>query len=161
MIYILAISSGLLAFAVISIVIRMIMRDRIAVLDRINYQIGQFTNDQPVKIRKKKKARDPVSLAIANELSNAGINMRPNEFLILWVIAIILIPGLLWLLDAHTMTTLAAAIIGFVLPPLLIRNRKKKRLIIFEKQLGEALVLIGNCLRAGMTFQQAMSNVSR
>lgn len=160
MIYILAISSGLLAFAVISIVIRMIMRDRIAVLDRINYQIGQFTNDQPVKIRKKKKARDPVSLAIANELSNAGINMRPNEFLILWAIAIILIPGLLWLLDAHTMTTLAAAIIGFVLPPLLIRNRKKKRLIIFEKQLGEALVLIGNCLRAGMTFQQAMSNVA-
>ena len=91
MIYILAISSGLLAFAVISIVIRMILRDRIAVLDRINYQIGQFTNDQPVKIR----------------------------------------------------------------------NRKKKRLIIFEKQLGEALVLIGNCLRAGMTFQQAMANVSK
>ena len=76
MIYILAISSGLLAFAVISIVIRMIL--------------------------------------------------RPNEFLILWAIAITLIPGLLWLLDAHTMTTLAAAIIGFVLPPLLIRNRKKK-----------------------------------
>ena len=86
---------------------------------------------------------------------------RPNEFLILWAIAIILIPGLLWLLDAHTMTTLAAAIIGFVLPPLLIRNRKKKRLIIFEKQLGEALVLIGNCLRAGMTFQQAMANVAK
>lgn len=160
MIYALAISSGLLAFAISSIIIRVIMRDRITILDRINNQIGQLPNEQPVKIRKKKKARDPVSLAIANELSNAGIKMRPNEFLIIWAVAITFIPGLLWLLDAHLMTTLAASLFGLVLPPLLIHNRKKKRLIVFEKQLGEALVLIGNCLRAGMTFQQAMSNVA-
>lgn len=160
MIYILAISTGLLAFAIISIVIRIIMRDRITVLARINNQIGQLQNDQPVKIRKKKKSRDPVSLAIANELSNAGIKMRPNEFIILWSIAILLIPSLLLLTGAHSMTVAAAALIGLIVPPLIIKNRKKKRLIVFEKQLGEALVLIGNCLRAGMTFQQAMSNVA-
>ncbi|NLW10721.1 MAG: hypothetical protein GX028_01730 [Clostridiaceae bacterium] len=78
MIYLLAISTGLLAFAVMSIVIRIIMRDRITILARINNQIGQLQNDQPVKIRKKKKSRDPVSLAIANELSNAGIKVKDD-----------------------------------------------------------------------------------
>jgi tight adherence protein B len=42
-----------------------------------------------------------------------------------------------------------------------VNKRKSKRLVLFEKQLGDALVLIGNCLRAGMTFHQAMANVAK
>ncbi|WP_454995017.1 type II secretion system F family protein, partial [Bulleidia extructa] len=37
---------------------------------------------------------------------------------------------------------------------------KKKRLALFNKQLPEALVIIGNCLRSGFTFRHALARVS-
>jgi tight adherence protein B len=47
-----------------------------------------------------------------------------------------------------------------VIPPLLVSSARKRRLALFEKQLGDALGIIGNSLRAGFTFQQAMESIS-
>jgi tight adherence protein B len=155
-----AITSGLLALAFFIIAARVMMRDRLAVVQRISGMIGKTQPDRPIKINKNKRARHPFSQAIANELSNAGIKMRANEFIVIWVFASLILPIMFYLVNMHPLSVLAAAVFGVVLPPLLVHQRKKKRLIVFEKQLGEALVLIGNCLRAGMTFQQAMGNVA-
>jgi tight adherence protein B len=86
--------------------------------------------------------------------------MRPNEFLVIWFLSAVFMPVLMAVAGLHLVSVAAVGIIGLATPPLLVRKRKKKRLVIFEKQLGEALVLICNCLRAGMTFQQAMSSIA-
>jgi tight adherence protein B len=114
---------------------------------------------KPIKI-KKKKDKAPVSVAFANELSSAGIRMRTNEFLILWVVCAAVLPSFLYIAGMHPVSVIAAAAAGLSIPLVLVNKRKKKRLILFEHQLGDSLLLIGNCLRAGMTFHQAMSNVA-
>ena len=47
-----------------------------------------------------------------------------------------------------------------MIPPLLINGNKKKRVSLFEKQFSDALLIIGNCLRAGFTYKQAMESIA-
>ena len=157
---IVGLSAGLLIFMIAIILLRLAMRDKITVSQRLAELGGQSETQKPVKIKRKKSSRDPVSLALANDLFNAGIRMRPNEYLVIWFLSAVFLPALMAVSGLHLVSVAAVALIGLATPPLLVRKRKKKRLIIFEKQLGEALVLICNCLRAGMTFQQAMSSIA-
>ena len=160
MIYLVAISAGLLAFLVLMIFLRLLLKDRLILDKRLDVIGGKSDEDKPIKARKRKTTKEPALRALAYELSNAGVHMRPNEFLILWLTSAAIVPTLLALAGMHPVSSFAAALFGLALPPLFVRKRKKKRLILFEKQLGEALVLIANCLSAGMTFQQAMASVS-
>jgi tight adherence protein B len=157
---IVGLTAGLLIFMIAIILLRLSMRDKLTVSQRLAELGGENEEQRPVKVKRKKHARDPVSLAIANDLFNAGIRMRPNEFLVIWFLSAVFMPVLMAVAGLHLVSVAAVGIIGLATPPLLVRKRKKKRLVIFEKQLGEALVLICNCLRAGMTFQQAMSSIA-
>ena len=44
----------------------------------------------------------------------------------------------------HPLSAAAVILLGFVLPPLMVQSAKGKRLRKFEKQLGDALLLIAN-----------------
>ena len=41
-----------------------------------------------------------------------------------------------------------------------IKRKQKKRIEAFNNQLGDALLIICNCLRSGLTFGQAMENIA-
>ena len=157
---ILAISAGLLAFLVLAILLTFSMQERINLDARLAGMGGETVDSGPVKIKKKRTARAPVSRAFANELSNAGIKMRPEEFLTVWFCAALLPSGILIFMGAHIVSAIALSVAGFIIPPVMVMKRKKKRMLLFENQLGEALILIGNCLRSGLTFQQAMANIA-
>jgi len=45
-------------------------------------------------------------------------------------------------------------------PTYIVNRKKARRLAQFESQLSEALVMISNCLKSGLTFQQAMGNIA-
>lgn len=57
--------------------------------------------------------------------------------------------------------TVAVGIIGFALPPIVVRQKRMKQQQLFEKQLGDALAVITNSLKSGYSFQQAMSAVAK
>ena len=157
---ILASSAGLLAFLIITILMAFSMQERIALNARLSEMAGETSDSKPVKIKKNRSAKTPVSRAFANELSNAGIKMRPEEFLTVWFCAALIPSGIMIFVGINTISAAAVFLAGLIIPPVIVMNRKKKRMLLFENQLGEALVLIGNCLRSGLTFQQAMANIA-
>ncbi|MDD4689643.1 MAG: type II secretion system F family protein, partial [Eubacteriales bacterium] len=60
----------------------------------------------------------------------------------------------------NMLLAITVAIIGIVSLPFLIRKRAKKKIMEFENQLSDALVVICNCLRSGLTLSQAMENIA-
>ncbi|MDD2533146.1 MAG: type II secretion system F family protein [Eubacteriales bacterium] len=158
---ILGVTTGLYLFLFSLVLLSMMVRDRRLVERRLRELVREdLAHDRPVKIKRTQRNRLPASQALANELITADIRMRPEEFLVIWILLTLVPASLLFLMNVHIITILGAALIGGGLPPYWIRNRKAKRLIKFEAQLSEAMVMVGNCLRSGLTFQQAMTNIA-
>ena len=159
----LTISAGLFVFFALLFALSLVMRHKIEVNNRIKTLFGEMDMaDKPSRKEKvKKRSHLPISQVLVEELSSAGIRMRPEEYLLIWGFLAI-VPGVIMILaGVHSISIIAAVILGLILPPILVQRKKKKQLDLFEKQLGDALMLIGNCLRSGLTFQQAMVSISK
>lgn len=101
-----------------------------------------------------------VSETLRRYLMGSGIRVKPDEFIVLWFVSAFLLPLLgMVLFSSHTLTVLMG-ILGFALPPLLVRSARAKRIKLFGNQLNEALLIIGNALRAGFTFRHALARVA-
>jgi tight adherence protein B len=110
---------------------------------------------------KDKKSGVLVSKKFDDTLRASGIRLRAKEYLTLWVCAVTLPTLLLTLMGKSMITVLGAGLIGLVIPPLLVKRAAKKRRQLFNKQLGETLVVMGNCIKSGYSFQQAMESVAK
>lgn len=158
---VLSISIALLIFLVMTITLTLVMEDKILIKKRLQALAGNEEIYLPVQKKNQKQSKIPVSKAFAQELSSAGVRMRPEEFLLSWIFVLVVPSGLMLMANAHIITISFILIASIVTPPILVVRSKKKRLILFEKQLGDALMLIGNCLRSGLGFQQAMSIIAK
>jgi tight adherence protein B len=144
-------------------------KDKLHVIDRINRLTSLEKNEEnnylPNQRRNKKKSNQetqthPITQKLADQLESGGILLRPEEFLIAWMVLLVLPVCLLLVMDVSILTVVAIFFICGALPPFVIVQAQKKRQILFNKQLGEALVIIANCLRAGFTFAQAMDSIA-
>lgn len=100
-----------------------------------------------------------VSQAV-DDFESMFIYITPNQlfFLNIAITAIIL---LLAIMTFDTWTfRIITAIIGFFIPGQIIKIIKKKRLEKFNKQLVDALIQMANAFKAGLSFSQAMQNIS-
>lgn len=93
---------------------------------------------------------------LKNELILANILMKPEEFLVFWIVMIFVPSGLVLLFTSELIPAVTFMILGALLPPFYVSTQKKKRTLHFEAQLSDALMIICNCIRSGLTFQQAM-----
>lgn len=100
------------------------------------------------------------SAGLKNKLVQANLAMRPEEFLTLHLGAVVL--GLLlgWVL-AGPLLGLLGMLAGAVAPVLYLDQAKNRRGLSLSRQVGDALVLMANSLRAGHGFFQALETVSR
>lgn len=158
---ILAVATGLYLFLFAVAVLSFGMRDR----RRVEYRLKDMfhedaAKDRPIQIKKVQQQKIPISRSLANQLIAADVRMRPEEYLILWVLSAAIPALVLLVIGVHPVTILGGAIMGAGLPPYFINRRKARRLVQFESQLSEALVMISNCLKSGLTFQQAMGNIA-
>lgn len=121
----------------------------------------QFVREKHEEEQKKKKDRYKLaSKDFSNFIASSGLKLTGSEFLSMWG-GITLIPMLLIILfGGNILTGIALGIIGFAIPPILVSNARKKRAELFSKQLGEALVVMGNSIKGGFTFFQSMESVS-
>ncbi len=101
-----------------------------------------------------------VSEALENKLAMAGVKLSAKEYLYLWMGITIVPIFLLAIFGVNPITYLAIGVIGLAVPPLLVERACKKRKELFNRQLGEALMVMGNCVRSGYTFQQAMESIA-
>jgi len=154
-----------LAFICTVIILQTIFKDKLVIQKRM---LSFFNKDTQKKIMQPKvKAgkgifanKLKISETIANELQTAGIMMRPEEFAMIWLVVSFVPSGLLVLLTGNAAIAITAAIIGIILPPAYIKKQKKKCVIAFENQLGDALVTMCNCLHSGLTLGQAFENIA-
>lgn len=122
-------------------------------------------HDQMLKERKRLgKLSSGQSKLISKELEHmiaaSGLKMTAQEFLIAWILITFLPMLVLGILTQNLISALGIGILGFTVLPLLLRRARNQRREAFTRQLGEVLVVIGNSLKGGFSFQQAMESVA-
>ncbi len=112
------------------------------------------------KNKKKKTENRFVSKRLADSLALSGIKLNASEYMILWITLTVGPVILGSLLNLDVVAIMALCIIGFAIPPIMVQRSKLKHQQLFNKQLGDALTIMSNCMRSGYSFQQAMSSIA-
>lgn len=121
----------------------------------------QFIKEKYEEEQKKKKERfKVVSKDFANYISSSGLKLTANEYIFMWLGLTFSPMVIAMLFRGNILTTAALGIIGFVIPPVLVERAHKKRTELFNNQLSDALVIMGNSIKGGFTFLQSMENIS-
>ena len=108
-----------------------------------------------------KKRKNPLRLEqIAEELYVAGVALRAEEFITIWILAGAVIPAIALFLRTPTTICIGLVIVGVAAPISWVTIKKNKRLAVLGSQLSDALTIICNALRVGQSFQAAMKNVA-
>lgn len=93
-------------------------------------------------------------------LLRAGIKLRPSEFIAIVSGIAILLALVAALLLQNVWAELVAVLIGVTVPFLYVKSLQAKRLTAFNRQLPDALSLIGSAIRSGYSFPRAMQMVA-
>jgi tight adherence protein B len=97
---------------------------------------------------------------IADELYVAGIALRAEEFLTIWVLTSAVVPASALFLGAPMSLSIGMVIVGAAAPIGFVVIKRNRRLTVLGKQLSDAMNIICNALRAGLSFQTALKNVA-
>lgn len=132
------------------------MDDRVRVLFELN------ANESADKRNNKTaKRKNPLRLEqIADELYVAGVALRAEEFVTIWILMGAVIPAIALFLGAQTTVCIGLVVVGAAAPITWVTIKRNKRLAILGSQLSDALAVICNALRVGQSFQSAMKNVA-
>lgn len=108
----------------------------------------------------KQKIRLRGTEQIADELYVAGVALRAEEFITLWILTSAIIPAMALFLGAPMTMSIGLVIVGAAAPIGYVAIKRNKKLNLFGKQLSDAITIICNALRAGQSFQISMKNVA-
>jgi tight adherence protein B len=98
--------------------------------------------------------------ALAADLASADLQLRPYEFRLLQGGVAVAFALLAFLRFGVNIAIPILAVVGYVLPALYLRNRRGRRLRMFEAGLPRAMELIANSMKAGQSVAQALSAVT-
>lgn len=98
---------------------------------------------------------------IQKKLLKAHVLMRAEEFIGLTIFSAAALSLLVFFLSDNLLLGLAAGLPGLKIPDMVIEIKKNRRAETLTQQLPEALTIVSSGLRAGYSFPQAMSVVSR
>lgn len=91
------------------------------------------------------------------KLNKARILIRAEELVGLSVVCGLAALLLGWVLVNSFPAGLACGVAGYVLPVMVVEQRRRNRLYLLNQQLPDALDIIANGLRAGFSFTQAIN----
>src|SRR5690606_29869794 len=96
---------------------------------------------------------------LATQLAQANLKWTVGEFLVFTVLIAISLGLVFYVMHRYVLIPVGV-IGGFFLPRVYISYRKSERLKAFNDQLGDALNLMVNSLRAGYSTMQALEVIS-
>ncbi|SEP63619.1 tight adherence protein B [Virgibacillus subterraneus] len=113
-------------------------------------------------IRKAGKSLEAFINLSKNEklLTQSGVKLSLGELLIGRIIVGVLLVMIGYMYNFHFSLLIVCGAVGFYVPIMYVKRKRKKRLNACSKQLGEALGTMANALRAGFSFMQAMKMVA-
>jgi len=136
------------------------LEESAVVSERGNVRRGSFIKRLVTNISRVFAAR-LITRKMQMHLLRAGIPLKGEEYLTIWLLLVVLIPGMLYLLTMNPWAVPIGMLTGILLPRLYLTQKQGARLQALNGQLGDALVTMANGLRAGFGFQQAMDSVKR
>ncbi|MFK7964947.1 MAG: type II secretion system F family protein [Burkholderiaceae bacterium] len=98
--------------------------------------------------------------SLSEVLAQAGDPASASGFLAGAAFWALLGAAIAFVIGQSAIIILAAALFGFAMPFILLMRKRRKRLLSFEKQLPEAVDLIGRSLRAGHAFAPSVQMVA-
>src|SRR5207245_10900099 len=98
--------------------------------------------------------------ALAADLASADLQLRPYEFRILQLGAALVFALIAFARFNVSLAVPVLAVIGYLLPSLYLRNRRRHRLRMFEAGLPRAMELIANSMKAGQSVAQSLGAVT-
>ena len=102
------------------------------------------------------------SKGLENKLIRAGLPLRGSEFAAVWAGSMIGSAAVLFVISGGKLFMASLGVVfGYILPHVFLRFKAAKRVRKFNNQLSDALVLVGNSLRTGYSFLQAIEMVAR
>ncbi|RPF53965.1 type II secretion system F family protein [Aquisalibacillus elongatus] len=110
------------------------------------------------KIRKSLQKQDK-GQKIEMELHQAGIPIKPEEYVMFRWISVAFFAGLFHLIFGHFLFIFLGAVFGLMLPKFVLAHKKKKRINEFNDHLAEMISSVVSALKAGFSFPQALQNV--
>ena len=97
---------------------------------------------------------------LAEDLGRAGLNITPAEYLLVRIGAVAL-GGLIGLFRfGISVGPLILGVVGFVVPPLVVRYLQSRRRDRFNEQLAGMLQLLSNSLKTGYAVDRALETVA-
>lgn len=113
--------------------------------------------------KRRRSVRQPewfrVSKRMQEDLDGAGVYLSAAEYLGIWLAAATVLPIGSYLTTSNIVVAMIFLAIGLLAPPMTVRILRKKRLDQFSNQLGDALMIMGNCLRSGFSVQQSIERI--
>lgn len=85
----------------------------------------------------------------------------PERLFRLNVLAIVVLPLLLWILTGDALIAVSVLVALIVLPIYAYRVMRKRRLAAFEKQLPDALIMVAGSLQSGASLTMALESLAR
>ncbi|MDH7498398.1 MAG: type II secretion system F family protein [Syntrophomonadaceae bacterium] len=103
----------------------------------------------------------PSTAKLQLDLLQADIPLKAEEFLAGWMLLSVAVPVFTWLLTRNVLLTIILLAAFLVAPRVYVQYKKKEQIRKLNEQLGDALLIMANALRAGFGFQQAMDTVRK
>jgi tight adherence protein B len=98
--------------------------------------------------------------ALARDLASADLQLRPYEFRLLQIAAALVFALAAFLRFNVSFAVPILAVIGYVLPAIYLRNRRGRRLRMFDDELPRGMELIANSMKAGQSIAQSFTAVT-
>ncbi len=133
---------------------------RIAEKQELEHVHETVLKEKKIKRRTTRRAQ-LISRRFEDNLAMSGIQLSAREYILLWI-GLTILPGLIALIfGLKPLAVIGICIIGFAIPPFWVSKARAKRQQLFNKQLGESLTIMSNCMRSGYSFQQAMGSIAK
>lgn len=98
---------------------------------------------------------------IQKELIMAHILLKGEEFITISAICFLIFTIIFMIVFQKIFLGIPFGILGCIIPSFIVKRKKKKRIKVLNDQLGDAIVLISNSLKAGYSFFQSIDMVSK
>jgi len=158
--YGLIITSASVIFCFAVIAVYAIAKNRIREQERIKALTSKETEVRREKSEKEPRAQRKQLEKLADELYVAGIALRAEEFILIWILVALALPLLFLFFGANPIICLGIVIVGAAAPIAYVRLKRQKQLGKIDKQLIDAILIISNSMRSGMSFQSAIQNIA-
>ncbi|MEH7251648.1 type II secretion system F family protein [Neobacillus niacini] len=123
-------------------------------------EVNRLTFIQILKQRIQKKfLTKEKNTKLETKIAQAGIPLKPEEYILFQWILTALIAGLFYLFTENIFFIFVGGFLGFQLPKWYLRKKQRERTSKFNEGLADMITTIVGSLRAGFSFQQALKSV--